>query len=88
MDFIETLQAQLNIAHSKWDEIRKSYINLQIENEELWKQLQESKSENEKLQKENNELKESIIQQIDRDIAHMKNVAKYISKPHVEELDG
>ena len=87
MDFIETLQHQLNIARSRWDEIRKFCMNLQGENEELWSQLQEAKSENYKLQKENQELKESIIQHIERDVAHMKNVAKTLSKPPIELLD-
>ena len=87
MDFIETLQRQLNIALSKWDEIRPFCVELQVENENLWNQLQEVKNEIYKLQKENQELKDSIMEHINRDIVHMKNVAKSIYKMPIETLD-
>jgi hypothetical protein len=87
MNFIESLQYQLNIARSRWDEIRKFCMNLETENEELWNQLQEAKRENYKLQKENQEMKESIIQHIERDVAHMKTISKTLSKPPIESLD-
>jgi ribosomal protein L29 len=62
-------------------------MKLQMENEHLWQELEENKRDLYHLQKENQELKESILQHIQRDITHMKTVVKTISKPPVESLD-
>lgn len=90
MDFIDRLQSHFTNIYepSRWlNEIRQFCMKLQMENEHLWQELEENKRDLYHLQKENQELKESILQHIQRDITHMKTVVNTISKPPVESLD-